>query len=104
NTSSGTPPDLHSSPARRSSDLGRIGADMELELARLRVRWQRVVAVATRSIDAQVREAGEAVYGAMGAPASVQDVAASSGRWRDRSEEHTSELQSRGHLVCRLLL
>src|SRR5437660_3766679 len=27
-------------------------------------------------------------------------------RWRDtaRSEEHTSELQSRGHLVCRLLL
>ena len=22
----------------------------------------------------------------------------------DRSEEHTSELQSRGHLVCRLLL
>src|SRR5207253_4512748 len=25
-----------------------------------------------------------------------------SGRWR--SEEHTSELQSRGHLVCRLLL
>src|SRR5215208_7267318 len=25
-------------------------------------------------------------------------------RGRDRSEEHTSELQSRGHLVCRLLL
>src|SRR2546422_5666342 len=24
--------------------------------------------------------------------------------WRDRSEEHTSELQSRLHLVCRLLL
>src|SRR5690625_5479421 len=24
--------------------------------------------------------------------------------WRIRSEEHTSELQSRGHLVCRLLL
>src|SRR5690625_5896118 len=24
--------------------------------------------------------------------------------YRDRSEEHTSELQSRGHLVCRLLL
>src|SRR5690625_6925820 len=26
------------------------------------------------------------------------------GRGRPRSEEHTSELQSRGHLVCRLLL
>src|SRR5437660_3846524 len=25
-------------------------------------------------------------------------------RISDRSEEHTSELQSRGHLVCRLLL
>src|SRR5207253_5911161 len=25
-------------------------------------------------------------------------------RFRGRSEEHTSELQSRGHLVCRLLL
>src|SRR5690625_6233368 len=25
-------------------------------------------------------------------------------RWQGRSEEHTSELQSRGHLVCRLLL
>src|SRR5207253_3548596 len=25
-------------------------------------------------------------------------------KWRARSEEHTSELQSRGHLVCRLLL
>src|SRR5207253_10085124 len=28
----------------------------------------------------------------------------SRGRPRLRSEEHTSELQSRGHLVCRLLL
>src|SRR5437870_10785215 len=26
------------------------------------------------------------------------------GEMKDRSEEHTSELQSRGHLVCRLLL
>src|SRR5687768_17820788 len=25
-------------------------------------------------------------------------------RWAERSEEHTSELQSRLHLVCRLLL
>src|SRR3712207_8549835 len=28
----------------------------------------------------------------------------SGGRWRRRSEEHTSELQSRQYLVCRLLL
>src|SRR5207253_6114757 len=29
---------------------------------------------------------------------------AGNGTRRSRSEEHTSELQSRGHLVCRLLL
>src|SRR5439155_24812798 len=31
-------------------------------------------------------------------------VSCANDRARDRSEEHTSELQSRGHLVCRLLL
>src|SRR2546429_1677101 len=32
------------------------------------------------------------------------DLAAKRRPWRIRSEEHTSELQSRLHLVCRLLL
>src|SRR5439155_23568433 len=31
-------------------------------------------------------------------------MASTGGRLVSRSEEHTSELQSRGHLVCRLLL
>src|SRR5439155_26515967 len=35
-------------------------------------------------------------------PADLAHTRAS--RCPDRSEEHTSELQSRGHLVCRLLL
>src|SRR5690625_6456066 len=35
------------------------------------------------------------------APAPIKVHSATS---EDRSEEHTSELQSRGHLVCRLLL
>src|SRR5690625_6897876 len=35
-------------------------------------------------------------------PEDKQDVAWEFLQWR--SEEHTSELQSRGHLVCRLLL
>src|SRR6266508_5365853 len=35
--------------------------------------------------------------------ASVRSRSSKLCRWR-RSEEHTSELQSRGHLVCRLLL
>src|SRR5690625_6392454 len=34
----------------------------------------------------------------------VELVCADSGKRSPRSEEHTSELQSRGHLVCRLLL
>src|SRR5215208_8020436 len=36
-------------------------------------------------------------------PAGTRPHGARAGRSR-RSEEHTSELQSRGHLVCRLLL
>src|SRR5437870_9979971 len=43
-----------------------------------------------------------------GEPASIDrahpDRVAIGGRGFKRSEEHTSELQSRGHLVCRLLL
>src|SRR5690625_6762061 len=34
----------------------------------------------------------------------TETVTAGKGGINDRSEEHTSELQSRGHLVCRLLL
>src|SRR5437870_6222888 len=42
-------------------------------------------------------------------PRDIQDVADAVGdslylAQKGRSEEHTSELQSRGHLVCRLLL
>src|SRR3712207_8445995 len=35
---------------------------------------------------------------------SPSDTPDPSGAWRTRSEEHTSELQSRQYLVCRLLL
>src|SRR2546422_4788313 len=35
---------------------------------------------------------------------SVRDIATLQEVFRERSEEHTSELQSRLHLVCRLLL
>src|SRR5690625_6264580 len=41
-----------------------------------------------------------------GSPSATVYLAARSDDWSrsERSEEHTSELQSRGHLVCRLLL
>src|SRR5439155_22011138 len=77
--------DLHSFPTRRSSDLG-------IE--------NRTTNCATLGLAGQV-------------PTFVQNVTAtdinaaiaSCGQNQVvRSEEHTSELQSRGHLVCRLLL
>src|SRR2546429_6741620 len=46
----------------------------------------------------RMREAGQPVEGAAGRPPRSVDPL------RGRSEEHTSELQSRLHLVCRLLL
>src|SRR2546422_8522290 len=47
-----------------------------------------------------------AALGARPVPGDLDDVAAMSAgaRGAERSEEHTSELQSRLHLVCRLLL
>src|SRR3712207_7383201 len=50
---------------------------------------------------AQVRRAGEALRGIFSDPRVKEAVATPRGV---RSEEHTSELQSRQYLVCRLLL
>src|SRR5689334_24485061 len=42
---------------------------------------------------------------AVGGDASGESIGVAPGaKWIDRSEEHTSELQSQFHLVCRLLL
>src|SRR5947199_6968693 len=74
--------DLHSFPTRRSSDLHRIGAASRLRSS----IWQ------TQSDSpARARERSSA-------PDGMQHPAVR------RSEEHTSELQSLRHLVCRLLL
>src|SRR5690625_5922387 len=47
------------------------------------------------------RDADPGLRAEQGATADAHPVGAAAGQ---RSEEHTSELQSRGHLVCRLLL
>src|SRR5439155_22201685 len=78
--------DLHSFPTRRSSDLQLLGVGLlwvvltvsfEVGLGRLvlGLPWDRI----------------------------TEDYDLTRGGFL-RSEEHTSELQSRGHLVCRLLL
>src|SRR5690606_41581918 len=86
--------DLLSFPTRRSSDLGApsspparpAGAILRRSLIKLKVTGSR---------------------------ASISRISPSPPRWaprppeprrNDRSEEHTSELQSRENLVCRLLL
>src|SRR3989449_2368689 len=75
-------------------------ADVLRDLGRLRGR--------PRHVDAHARELGDEPLGIQlgeglrdrrGAPGHSLEVV-----WRIRSEEHTSELQSRLHLVCRLLL
>src|SRR5205823_12703247 len=72
---------LHSFPTRRSSDLAPA-LDEARELARRRI-------FGTFRVHADRRAVDDAV-----APFVVAD----------RSEEHTSELQSLAYLVCRLLL
>src|SRR5690625_5228682 len=64
---------------------------------------KRAVADGAAEVD-MVINIGSAVAGDFDAvEADIRGVVEASGRSL-RSEEHTSELQSRGHLVCRLLL
>src|SRR5690606_41658100 len=74
---------LHSFPTRRSSDLGSHRAAQD--------RHQIVPPLPRRRSCLDRRGAGGEVLVSRGAQAG-------------RSEEHTSELQSRENLVCRLLL
>src|SRR5437870_7726928 len=77
--SSSAPRDLHSFPTRRSSDL----------------RTDRLVRVRIGTLSLGKLKVGD--WRELNQK-EIADLA------RPRSEEHTSELQSRGHLVCRLLL
>src|SRR5205814_10196431 len=82
--------DLHSFPTRRSSDLAsescRAGAGGR-SVHRTRTANEVPSGVATRCSEGASR-----------------GVCKSSFQFDSRSEEHTSELQSLRHLVCRLLL
>src|SRR5947209_10511767 len=75
---------LHSFPTRRSSDLGPV--DLQAQVGLL----LRGKATNRAAVEGEVVGAGEQELLVV-----VEHV---------RSEEHTSELQSRQYLVCRLLL
>src|SRR5207253_9543687 len=94
-------PDLPSFPTRRSSDLG------------LYFHFTDSQAAATDEITMSSTAAGASVPS--GGQFTIDFAVTTSThnyngiQWEiayaaNRSEEHTSELQSRGHLVCRLLL
>src|SRR5439155_20769727 len=92
--------DLHSFPTRRSSDLrAEAEAGREAVLA-LRNPFRVSSRAAAESNPFALHE-GECSPCAWNK--SVQSESLKYGL-HSRSEEHTSELQSRGHLVCRLLL
>src|SRR5690606_39354161 len=96
---SAPPRALRSFPTRRSSDLA--GAVLALLAVRVLARRGKAVP-AGEIVDAGPgRHAGRA--GAVVVAAAVVQVPAQVGVM-ERSEEHTSELQSRENLVCRLLL
>src|SRR5207253_9922177 len=94
----------HSFPTRRSSDLQKVSL------------CDNYVMRSTRSVVAAENDPGLGHYsdppllvlaslasGPKHGHAIIEDIASICGtRLGPRSEEHTSELQSRGHLVCRL--
>src|SRR5207253_10107721 len=83
------PLDLHSFPTRRSSDLF---FSFSLSAS---AGWSR---------SAILRESSILPLPSISMTFTRTSSPSVSTSWTDRSEEHTSELQSRGHLVCRLLL
>src|SRR5439155_9703444 len=101
---SSTPPVLPSSPTRRSSDLGDGGRGAGAAPAR---GGRGATAAGPRcpvESSAPATSSGAAAGGRGGrggATAGIETLSADRRAEFERSEEHTSELQSRGHLVCR---
>src|SRR5206468_8789500 len=87
---------LHSFPTRRSSDLRRQTVRW-VSVPRHHKRNWRCLAKRPVRVSHKRRFEGLVPTGMVSLPAAVPALAS-------RSEEHTSELQSRSDLVCRLLL
>src|SRR5439155_26612069 len=96
---SADPPDLHSFPTRRSSDLvraGQVRTGFNEHAEALFLTSSFVFDNAEQAAARFTGTEGGFVYSRFTNPTVAMK--------RARSEEHTSELQSRGQLVCRLLL
>src|SRR5207249_10879626 len=102
-----TPPrprHIHSFPTRRSSDLTYYELiDDELKWSdgvALYVRTRGDTGLVTGELRRMLARVGEGI--APSETATMEQEIETS-LWQERSEEHTSELQSRFDLVCRLL-
>src|SRR5207253_11242332 len=95
---------LHSFPTRRSSDLMRMAGGRGLTAADLLNTWpvERLAqGFAELADERRAKRLAQVIVKRRGnAPFVTSDDLVNA----IRSEEHTSELQSRGQLVCRLLL
>src|SRR5207253_7951951 len=97
------PPDtrnLHSFPTRRSSDLA--GGKFKSICPGMGIERKHTLRDPAAIQDAKRASRGQPLIAAM--TGMLERLAADLVARQKRSEEHTSELQSRGHLVCRLLL
>src|SRR5690625_466853 len=87
---------------------GQVSAQAYVQhfLDALEAREPQIRAMAYWDQDQALRQAAtvDTQLPLAGIPIAVKDVLDVQGMPTARSEEHTSELQSRGHLVCRLLL
>src|SRR5207253_4436398 len=90
-------PELHSFPTRRSSDLYTTQACSAFDYAHKRGIVHRDI----KPGNIMVNKDGTVKVVDFGIARILEASKTQTGM---RSEEHTSELQSRGHLVCRLLL
>src|SRR5690606_39834836 len=90
--------DLHSFPTRRSSDLSQGLASVLNTSEPLQLNWDLATFRNEKSVAYENRYT-ELIYEYQNG----KDDYLGQGK-EDRSEEHTSELQSRENLVCRLLL
>src|SRR5437870_11206756 len=78
--------------------IASLGQQLEIPKLDVReVRWSKIVPVSRAAVPIP-SDWCFLVRHAIAMPARMM------GKLTIRSEEHTSELQSRGHLVCRLLL
>src|SRR5207253_5509958 len=93
-------PAPHSFPTRRSSDLFSQGSTSGSSEPNEGARGTAGIPESGLGLGVPSKEPESIGAGTMEDP----DSAGIAGVDKARSEEHTSELQSRGHLVCRLLL